>query len=77
MGHPLLAGYKKNITRRVFHLRLFLFYLLKKGSESTVDEYATAAFKAVELDDFLGGRPVQYREVSEHLLSALLNPHPH
>lgn len=33
------------------------------GHDSSMDEMATAAIKAIELDDFLGGRPVQYREV--------------
>eukprot|EP00934_Nitzschia_sp_Nitz4_P002348 Nitzschia sp. Nitz4//scaffold106_size73319//8098//9635//NITZ4_005727-RA/size73319-augustus-gene-0.9-mRNA-1//-1//CDS//3329532493//2348//frame0 len=33
------------------------------GSESSQDEYGTAAYKMVEADDFLGGAPIQHREV--------------
>lgn len=36
------------------------------GAESSIDEYGTCALKAIELDDSLGGAPVQYREVQNH-----------
>jgi len=36
------------------------------GDSTSQDEAGTAAYKTVELDDFLGGRPVQYREISGH-----------
>ena len=36
------------------------------GEESTQDEAAVAAYKTVELDDFLGGSPIQHREVQGH-----------
>jgi len=36
------------------------------GSDSSQDEYGTAAYKMVEADDFLGGAPVQHRQVQGH-----------
>ncbi|CAI9718921.1 gelsolin 2 [Octopus vulgaris] len=36
------------------------------GEESTQDEYATAAYKTVELDTYLDDIPVQHRECDKH-----------
>jgi len=36
------------------------------GKTTTQDEAGTAAYKTVELDTFLGGAPVQHREIEEH-----------
>lgn len=36
------------------------------GSETSQDEAGVAAFKTVELDEALGGAPVQHREVQNH-----------
>jgi len=36
------------------------------GNESSQDEQGAAAMLATQLDDFLGGDPVQYRETQEH-----------
>jgi len=33
------------------------------GQDTTQDEAGTAAYKTVEIDDFLGGAPIQHREV--------------
>jgi len=43
------------------------------GTDTTQDEAGTAAYKTVELDDYLGGGPVQYREVCGKETKAFLN----
>jgi hypothetical protein len=39
---------------------------LRQGESSSQDERGASAYRAVELDDFLQGVPVQYREVQGH-----------
>ncbi|XP_050420821.1 actin depolymerising venom protein gelsolin 1-like [Adelges cooleyi] len=43
------------------------------GSESSQDEIASAAMHAVQLDDALGGAPVQHKETQDHESHAFLS----
>lgn len=49
-----------NIENNEFRIHYWL------GAESSIDEYGTCALKAIELDDYLGGKPIQYREIQNH-----------
>ena len=60
-SYLIYHAYTKGTSKRV--IQDIYFWL---GSESTTDETGTAAIKAVELDDFFGGAPTQFREVQYH-----------
>jgi len=49
--------------RRGMAAALYFDVYIWIGSESSQDEYGTAAYKMVECDDYLGGRAAQHREV--------------
>jgi len=55
-SYIVLHTYKKD-DKILYNVHFWL------GLHTSQDEYGTAAYKTVELDDYLGGLPVQYREV--------------
>jgi gelsolin len=57
-SYILLNTFKKPDVEKLFYDVHFWI-----GKDSTQDEYGTAAYKTVELDDLLGGEPVQHREI--------------
>lgn len=60
-SYLILHTYKKGDSDALHHdIHMWI------GSESSQDEYGTAAYKMVEADDFLGGVPVQHRQVQGH-----------
>ncbi|CAG8467457.1 1177_t:CDS:10 [Scutellospora calospora] len=57
-----IKSYKKNKETEALSHDIH-FWL---GLESSQDEVGTAAYKTVELDDFLGTSPIQHREVQDN-----------
>jgi len=60
-SYLVLHTHKKGTSEALHHdIHMWI------GGESSQDEYGTAAYKMVEADDFLGGVPVQHRQVQGH-----------
>ncbi|XP_033745502.1 gelsolin-like protein 2 [Pecten maximus] len=60
-SYIVLDTYNKSGSDALYHDIHFWI-----GKYSTQDEYGTAAYKTVELATYLGGSPIQHREVQEH-----------
>lgn len=58
-SYVLLNTYKRN-NKLLHDIHIWI------GSESSQDEYGTAAYKMVECDEILGGGAVQHRETQGH-----------
>lgn len=61
-SYIILHSWKKSPTSNALNYDVH-FWL---GEKTSQDEAGTAAYKTVELDDRLGGCPVQHREVQNH-----------
>jgi gelsolin len=60
-SYIVLNSYTRGDSDALFHdVHIWI------GSESSQDEYGTAAYKMVEADDFLGGAAIQHRQVQGH-----------
>ncbi|KAF9311011.1 hypothetical protein BG003_007893 [Podila horticola] len=67
-SYIVLNSYQKKDSDAILHD--IHFWL---GEETTQDEAGTAAYKTVELDDYLDGRPIQHREVQGHESKQMLS----
>ncbi|RHZ70595.1 hypothetical protein Glove_269g47 [Diversispora epigaea] len=72
-SYIVLHSYKKNKDSEALAHDIH-FWL---GLDSSQDEIGTAAYKTVELDDFLGTSPVQYREVQDNESTLFITYFPH
>jgi len=60
-SYVVLNSYQKEGSDAILHdIHIWI------GSESSQDEYGTAAYKMVECDEKLGGAAIQHREVQGH-----------
>eukprot|EP00823_Brevimastigomonas_motovehiculus_P008431 TRINITY_DN7717_c0_g1_i1.p1 TRINITY_DN7717_c0_g1~~TRINITY_DN7717_c0_g1_i1.p1 ORF type:complete len:463 (+),score=155.86 TRINITY_DN7717_c0_g1_i1:17-1405(+) len=68
-SYIVLHTFKKDEKSNSLRFNLFYWF----GHDSTQDEMGTAAYKAVELDDYLGGVPVESRELQDNESKEFLN----
>ena len=71
-GYLVLNTYKKNEQSNKLEADLHFW----QGQDSSQDERGASAYRTVELDDYLGGTPVQHREVQGHESAKFLSYFP-